>query len=97
LPHYIICNFSTPIQLTKIKIIWESDINYASKYSIEYFDAINKEFIELVHCKDISGAKHSVSLNSEICFSKIRLMVYETKGQARLLIRNLRFFGHIIS
>ena len=97
LPHYIICAFSTPIKLTKIKIIWESYINYASKYSIEYFDTIKEEFIELVYCKDISGANQSVSVNSEMYFSKIRLMVYETKGQKRLLIRNLSFFGHTVS
>lgn len=92
LPQCIVFDFPSLIQLRKINITWESDINYGTTYSIEYFDDKKDDFVEVNSFNNIIGTQHFLDIRAVA--SKFRLMVHKVKGQQRLLMRNIKFFGH---
>ena len=95
-PHFVEFVFCIPMIIGSIEIEWNSDQDYASDYIFEHWDNVQNKYIEIPCRKVLSGQWHYLTVISDKqSLKKIRLIVNQTLGQPRLLIKKINFFSSI--
>lgn len=88
LPQFFTLQMKEPTSVKKIKLIWESNKNYATDFVIEGTTE-SGEKIQLVECKSMTNYIQEFDVKSDKGIKSIKLIVNKTVGQQRILLRQI--------
>ncbi|XOB65735.1 D-glucuronyl C5-epimerase family protein [Deferribacteres bacterium DY0037] len=87
-PHIVTIDLAKKAYITEFDIIWESHVNYASRYNVSVFDGK-----DLVFEKNIENSSQYSKLPIDKKATKVVLSISEYHGQDRFLCRAIRLYG----
>lgn len=90
-PQYFSLGLEQVAQIKKIELIWESDENYATDYTIDFYDE-NGNLFYTESVNENLGNSHTINFDNSVESSKLVFTVNKTKGQQRILLRQIRVF-----
>lgn len=84
--------FKEPGKVSKVELVWENEDNFAAEYELVGLDSRGKAVYSPIEVKQ-KGKTHLIQVDSAEVWGGLKIIVKETVGQPRVLLRQVKVWS----